>query len=234
MKYTYILIILSLLLFSLKQCDKTQQAQDEINRIKNNNIALKDTIRYHTDKNGYLIGEIRGLELKLEELDKEFSKEPVTIIEYITEVHDSIIFKPVIDTVIILKDSSYIYNFNYTDKLFYDKSSSFMSFNMPISVKDNILNTGDVTFGLSQNIWIEASILQENKEVFVNLKTDYPGITFNNTRGILIKKDEGFLQFTRNQRKQFGLGLQIGLGYTDRITPYVGIGVSYTPRWLQW
>ena len=220
--------------FSLKQCDKTQQAKDEINRIKNNNIALKDTIRYHVNKNGLLVGEIRGLELKLDEIDKEFTKEPVTIIEYITEVHDSIIFKPVIDTVIILKDSSYIYNFNYTDKLFYDKSSSFMSFNMPISVKNNVLKTGDVTFGLNQNIWIEASILQENKEVFVNLKTDYPGITFNNTRGILIKKDEGFLQFTRNQRKQFGLGLQIGLGYTDRITPYVGIGVSYTPRWLQW
>ena len=165
---------------------------------------------------------------------KSLTKEPVTIVEYITEIHDSIVFKPILDTVIILKDSSFIYNFNYTDKLFYDKSSSFMSFNMPISVKNNTLKTGDVTFGFNQNIWIEASILQEDQQVFVNLKTDYPGITFNNTRGILIKKDESFLQFTRNQRKQFGLGLQIGLGYTDKITPYVGIGVSYTPRWLQW
>lgn len=234
MKNISFVIILGLLIFLLRQCDKTQQAQDEMIRIKNNNIALKDTIKYHIDKNGFLVGEIRGLELKLDEIDQEFTKEPVTIIEYITEIHDSIIFKPIIDTVIILKDSSYVYNFNYTDKLFYDKSSSFMSFNMPISVKDNILKTGDVTFGFNQNIWIEASILEENKEVFVNLKTDYPGITFNNTRGILIKKDKDFYEFTRNQRKQFGLGLQIGLGYTGTITPYVGVGINYTPRWLQW
>ena len=63
-----------LLFVLLHQCDRAKQTEKELLRLKNNNTALKDTIKYHTDKNGYLIGEIRGLELKLEEIDKEFDQ----------------------------------------------------------------------------------------------------------------------------------------------------------------
>ena len=107
---------------------------------------------------------------------------------------------------------------------------------MPIFTKDSIISTGSGKLNLNQDIWLEASILQnlKSKEVFVNLKTDYPGLTFNGAKGILIKRDEEFKAFSRSQRKEFGFGLQLGMGYSDRIRPYIGIGIQYSPKFLQW
>ncbi len=238
-KLIMITVIVVLIMLLLRQCDSTREAKDEITRIENNKTALQDTIEYYVDENGLLNGEIRGLELKVDQLDEtitiEKNKPPVTIIEYVTEVRDSIVFQPIIDTIIMEPDGTYNHNVIYIDSVRYGQSRRFINFNMPVFTKDSLLYTGKANLNLRQDIWLEASILQnKSREVFVNLKTDYPGVTFNNTQGILIKRDEQFKAFTRRQRKEFGLGLHLGLGYSDRVRPYVGIGVHYSPRWLQW
>ena len=103
------IVILFMLL--MHQCSSTQQAKDEVVRITNNNLALADTIRNYIDENGILNGEIRGLHLKVSELGDEVeyekSKPPVTVVEYITEVRDSIVFQSVVDTGIAQKDGTY-------------------------------------------------------------------------------------------------------------------------------
>ena len=70
--------------------------------------------------------------------------------------------------------------------------------------------------------------------MFVHLKTDYPGVTFNDAQGILVQNDKQLKKFSYSQRKQFGLGIQVGVGYSDRIRPYIGIGLHYSPKFLQW
>ena len=233
-----VIVILIMLLF--KQCDSTRVAKDEVNRITNNNIALSDTIENYIDENGILNGEIKGLHLKVSELgDKiayEKNKPPVTVIEYVTEIRDSIVFKPIIDTIIQQQDGTFVHPVVFTDSIKFGKSSRTIDFIMPIFTKDSIISTGSGKLNLNQDIWLEASILQnlKSKEVFVNLKTDYPGLTFNGAKGILIKRDEEFKAFSRSQRKEFGFGLQLGMGYSDRIRPYIGIGIQYSPKFLQW
>jgi len=238
-KLTMAAIIVVLVMLLLRQCDSTKEAKGEITRMLNNNLALEDTLEHYIDENGLLNGEIRGLALKLYELDDKIDedKPPVTIIQYVTEIRDSIIFQPSIDTVIMQADGTYTHKFTYTDTTFFFESRSkrIIDFDMPLYTRDSILRTGEVSLDLKQDIWLEASILQnKNKEVFVNLKTDYPGVQFNNAQGILVENDKQLKKFSYSQRKQFGIGMHLGVGYSDKIRPYVGIGVHYSPKFLQW
>ena len=75
------------------------------------------------------------------------------------------------------------------------------------------------------------------KEIFIKLTSDYPGTTFNDTQGIMIdRKSSEFKSLQRQNRKQFGLGLNIGMGVLNngQLGPYLGIGVSWNPKLLQW
>ena len=91
----------------------------------------------------------------------------------------------------------------------------------------------------SFSIFLTASILRDKKtkEVFVNLSTDYPGTTFNSAQGIMIdSKSSGFRDLQFKSRKSFGVGVQLGIGISgaNLISPYVGLGINYTPKFLQW
>mgnify|MGYP003109452270 FL=1 len=232
--------IVILVMLLLRQCNSTKAAKEEVTRITNNNLALTDTIKNYIDENGILNGEIRGLHLKVSELGDEVeyekNKPPVTVVEYITEVRDSIVFQAVVDPSIAQLDGTFIHPVHFTDSIKFGKSSRIIDFNMPVFSKDTLITTGSGSLNLTQDIWLEASLSQnlKSKEVFVNLKTDYPGLQFNSAKGILIKRDEEFKAFSRSQRKEFGVGLQLGIGYSDRIRPYIGIGIQYSPKILQW
>jgi hypothetical protein len=77
----------------------------------------------------------------------------------------------------------------------------------------------------------------KTKEIFIKLTSDYPGTTFNSTKGIMIdRKSKEFKSLQMQNRKPFGFGLNMGMGLTGagNITPYIGIGVSWNPKLLQW
>lgn len=241
LKVILLAAIVILIMLLARQCESTKEAKSEITRITNNNLALNDTIKNYIDENGLLTGKIRGLHLKIDELGDsiqyEKNKPPVTVISYVTEIKDTIIIAPTIDTFMINPDGTFIHLVTFNDTATWGKSSRKVGFEMPVWLNDSAINTGKAELTLNQNIWLNAGIQQDvkTKEVFVELKTDYPGITFNDAQGILIKRDEAFKKFSREQRKQFGLGLHLGAGFNgDRIGPYIGIGVHYSPKFLQW
>ena len=233
-------VIMFLFMLLLRQCNSAKTVKEEVTRITNNQLALNDTLVQYVDKNGILNGEIRGLHLKLDELGDtlkyEKNKPPITIISYFTEIRDSIIFIPTIDAVIIQEDGTFLQNISFIDSSKFKRSSRIISFDMAILSNDSILGIKETNIKLNQNIWLEASILKDlkSKEIYVHLKTDYPGITFNDAKGILVQNDKQLKKLAYSQRKQFGLGIQIGVGYSGRILPYMGIGVHYSPKFLQW
>jgi hypothetical protein len=222
----------------MRQCEATDKVKNDIIRIKNNQAALTDTIINYKNKLGYNIGEIRGLKLRISELNDsikfEKNKPPVTIIEYETEIVENIIEIPVysFDTII----GNYHSIINFSDSAKWKKSSRVISGMIPFRVKGDSLITGSASLYLKQNVWLTASILEDKKtkEVFVELKTDYPNLIFNDAQGILIDQSE-ISTIKRKSRKTFSLGLQIGCGFNSNgFTPYVGIGLNYSPKFLQW
>jgi len=251
-KVFFLFIVTILILLLLRQCESANSALGEIQRLENNKKAAADTLKHYKDKLGNTVGEIRGLTLTLDELKEENSeleikanKPPITIIEYKTVVVEKIVEVPVYikDTPIIqiimgdtLKfDSSAVFAVNDT----FGKSSRSINATIPYKV-DTSLVFGNATIDLKQNIWLSAGVFQDKKtkEVFVELKSDYPGITFNDTKGIMIdRKSKQFRKFNMKQRKSFGVGINVGYGYspfTNSFLPYVGIGIQYTPKFLQW
>ena len=109
---------------------------------------------------------------------------------------------------------------------------------MPYEIDGVSIDFGNATIDLNQNIFLSASLLRDTKtkELFVNLTTDYPGTTFNSAQGILIdQKSNAFKGLQYENRKTLGLGLQLGVGLSgEGIGPYIGIGLNYTPKFLQW
>jgi len=232
-----VILLLGLL---FRQCEATKRAEWEATRMSNNLKATQDTIRNYIDKNGNSAAEIRALTLTLDEvkgtLDFERNRPPITVVRYETKIIERIKEVPVtvIDTVIGKFSSAAV----IADNASWGKSSRKIKAILPYSFEEGKPLFGNASIDLEQNIFLTASISRDKKtkEVFVNLSTDYPGTRFNSAQGILIdQSDSGFKGFQKQNRKSFGLGLHVGAGLTTGgVSPYVGLGLNYTPTFLQW
>ena len=240
-------LILILLILLVKQCESTQLDKLEITRLENNNLALQDTIRNYVSKDGLNTGEIRALNLKVDELndslDYEKSKPPVTITEYKVQIQEKIVEVPnlvvLTDTLhdTVYKDRGYTHLITVQSDTVYDKSLRTMDITIPANVGDS-LTLGPAEIDLHQNIWLRTSIYQDRKtkEVFMKAETDYPNVAFNRGKGILVQDDKGLRQLMRQSRRTFGIGIQTGVGITTtgQSRHYIGVGIHYSPKFLQW
>tara|TARA_R110002126_G_scaffold93370_1_gene221258 strand:+ start:20 stop:811 length:792 start_codon:yes stop_codon:yes gene_type:complete len=238
--------IVVLLFLLLRQCGKTEYAKEEATRFQNNLIASNDTIRNYVNAKGESVGEIKGLSLSLEELrdslDYEKGRPPITIIKYKTIIEEKIIEVQVKtkDTLITQGKNSFNSILSFTSSNNWQKSSRSIDVDLPYSFTDS-LTFGSATISLKQNIWLDATLSQDikSKEIFIKLTSDYPGTTFNSAQGIMIdRKSAEFKSLQMQNRKQFGLGINIGMGIsyngTLSLGPYIGLGVSWNPKFLQW
>ena len=233
-----------LLFLLLRQCNQTEIAKGEITRFQNNLVAANDTILNYVNEKGESVGEIKGLSLSLEELrdslEYEKGRPPITIVKYKTIIKEKIVEVPVITKDTIIKQGSNSFNsiLSFNSDSNWTKSSRSINVDLPYSLTDS-LTFGSATIGLTQNIWLDATLSQDmkTKEIFIKLTSDYPGTIFNNTEGIMIdRKSKAFKSLQMQNRKPFGFGLNFGMGITStgNLTPYLGIGISWNPKLLQW
>ena len=233
-----------LLFLLLRQCNETEEAKGEVTRFQNNLVAANDTILNYVNEKGEAVGEIKGLSLSLEELrdslEYEKGRPPITIVKYKTIIEEKIIEVAVVTKDTIIKQGSDNFNsiLSFNSDSNWTKSSRTINVDLPYSLTDS-LTFGSATIGLKQNIWLDATLSQDvkSKEIFIKLTSDYPGTTFNSTKGIMIdRKSKEFKSLQMQNRKPFGFGLNMGIGLTGTgdITPYLGIGVSWNPKLLQW
>jgi len=236
---------IAVLLFLLvRQCNETENAKGEVTRIQNNLIAANDTIKNYVNEKGESVGEIKGLTLTLEELqdslEVEKMKPPITIVKYKTIIKEKIVEVPVISTDTLIKQGNTEFNsvLSFSSDSTWEKSSRSLGVSVPYTMGSD-LTFGNASIDLTQNIWLNATLSQDQKtkEVFIQLTSDYPGTTFNSAQGIMIDtKSSEFKSLQMQNRKPFGLGINMGMGITGSGTfgPYIGLGVSWNPKLLQW
>lgn len=236
--------IVVLFFLLMRQCNETANAKGEVTRIQNNLVAANDTIRNYVNENGESVGEIRGLTLTLEELkdslEVERMKPPITIVKYKTIIEEKIVEVPVVstDTLITQGDNQFNSVLSFTSDSTWERSSRSLGVSVPYTFGEE-LTFGNASIDLSQNIWLNATLSQDQKtkEVFIQLTSDYPGTTFNSAQGIMIDtKSSEFKSLQMQNRKPFGFGLNLGMGITGNgsVGPYIGLGVSWNPKLLQW
>ena len=245
--------IVVLVLLLLRQCGKTneakletEKAKNETLRISNNYEASRDSIKtYKLDEQTWRT-EKQGYELTLEELRTDYAdllakfqaeknKPPKVIIKTEYVIQEQITEVPVYvdgDTI----------KFNDTLKHTPNNYRILMG-EIPyeIDTLKNKLITKHGNFNIEMGMGLSLGLFKDDKtkKISIMVDTDYPGVKFTKLEGASIMDDPNNKPALRQLRKSWGVGVQVGYGMTlngNSVTtsPYLGIGLNYSPKFLQW
>lgn len=244
--YIAVLIVLGVVISG--QCSRIDGLNKEVDRQENNRIALTEQITNYEDELGRSNAEKHAYQLTQKELRDSIGLLKEKNMEYVSYINSNMNITDTVkvETVIVKEVDADVEGGSIKiDKsdVFGNSSRSF-SMNIPYSVNENKLFTGDATFTLDQNIFVEGWLERNTKtnETFIHLRSDYPGLTFNSGLGIVADNGRAY---ERSLRKTWGFGLavgpNVGLSYdffNQKFIPTVGVGLTigftYTPKLLQW
>lgn len=250
-------------LIFLKSCeasklkDEVEVQKQEVTRVSNNYEAAMDTIEQGKVDEDTWKAEKSGYELTLEEAKEKYAdllgdfnveknKPPKVVIKTVFKAQESI------DNVAInSSDLDSLGNglLTFADTAQFDSTNyRYLGGHIPFKfVFDENDSTYKVVpdygkFELEQGMNLNVGLFQDKdtKKISIVATTNYPGITFTKLEGADIM-DGPNKKLIRQMRKPWGLGLNIGYGFvvdykSGNIAtgPYIGLGVSYSPKFLQW
>jgi len=260
---TFMLIAIAVLIFLfMRQCGVAKNAEAEARREHNNYLASIDSVRTIKKERDHAIYEKSSFQLKVSELSqeqKDLIKEldlksngrgttPKTVIQYVVEYRD--VIKNIPSTVDKDPDGGESITFLHNPDL-KGKNKLRIAGKVPYSVnilRDSTDSTkyfaeiipGGTTLDIEQSIDIVTGVYMEpkTKRIMTRVSTTFPNLTFSEINSFDITDSPETRQLMKSARKQFGLGLNLGYGLnmgTNGINPgfYVGIGLHYSPRFLQ-
>lgn len=243
-----ILIVLSLGLLGViyYQYDKVKILELESFTKENNIKALNDTVRAEKNKIGQLqytkqslIADRDNISLLNKKLGDEVKNQKGQIIFLNSTVAKlkTDTSKVVIHDIQKISDSEYVItgsmeniydSFNYRSVKFNSKIK--VDSNRNVTVMNSKMEKDDFGFN------IITGLKEENNNLRIFIRSDYPGLVFSKIDGALIdpRKSEVIKSFF--PEKRWGLGVQagVGIGIRNQVAPclFVGIGVSY--NFLMW
>jgi len=260
-RFLMLAVIVIMILLFLKQCGETAHMEAEAKREHNNYLASLDSVRTIKSENGHLIQEKSAYELKVSDLSKS-QKElihqlglkssgrvntPNTVINVVTEIRDSV---KIASTVVKDPNGDESINFLHNPTMsgnnklkITGKTPYTISLRVDPSDSTKYISTilpGLTSLILEQNIDITTGIYRDHKtkRMMTRVTTTYPGLTFNDINSFDITDNPDTRKTLKAARKEFGLGVQIGYGIFGVSTGplpgfYIGFGVHYSPRFLQ-
>lgn len=244
----YIVVIFVFCLVASSQCNRINNIKNELSRNENNIITMTEQIKNYEDELGRANAEKHAYQLTQEELRDSIGLLKKKNQEYVSYINTHIKIKDTvkIETVIVKEIDSQLEDgsikFEKSDT--FGKSSRSIFASIPYSVKNNTLYTGNASFSLTQDIYLEGWLERntKTKETYIHLRSDYPGLTFNSGMGIVAEPSK---KYERDMRKSSGIGIAIGPNFSfsydfinQKFIPTVGLGVTigytYTPKIFQW
>lgn len=258
-----IVILILLLLHQCNRAqglkDEIEAQKQETQRIQNNYDASMDTIKQHKVDENTWRAEKEGYLLKYDELKEQYAdllgdfeleknKPPKVIVQTEYIIRDSIRDVPVF----VYVDSLGNENMKFADSAYYDTTNTnfrIINGKIPYEIAfdpvDSVyrLIPGNANINLTQGMNLNMGLFQDKdtKKIYIKAETDYPGITFTRLDGASILDDPDNKKVLRQLRKPFSLGLNFGYGAVVDVKsgnistgPYFGIGITYSPKFLQW
>ena len=244
--FIYIALIAIVIAIASTQCSRINNLKNAIERQENNRIALTEQITNYEDELGRVNAEKHAYQLTQEELRDSIGLLKKRNSEYVSYINTNMNIKDTvkIETVIIRDAEVEAGAITFAKADTFGLSSRNVAVSIPYNVNENKLFTGDATFSLDQNIFVEGWLERntKSKETYIHLRSDYPGVVFNSGMGIVAEPSK---QYEKNMRKSCGVGIAVGpslsLGYdfmNKCFSPTVGVGViigfTYTPKSFQW
>ncbi len=221
---------------------------DEISRQENNRIALTEQITNYKDELGRVNAEKHAYQLTQQELRDSIGLLKKKNSEYVSYINTHLNIKDTVtvETIIVKEVDAQVEggSIRFERNDLFGRSSRSFSVNIPYNVNENKLFTGDATFALNQNIFVEGWLERNTKtsETYIRLRSDYPGLTFNSGLGIVAEPSK---KYERDMRKSNGIGIAVGPNFSfsydfinRKFVPTVGVGITigytYTPKLFQW
>lgn len=257
--FLFAAIVLVILLL-LHQCNATQEAKRQLEiqkmetqRVSNNWQASLDTLKQFKINDSTTRAQISGYELTLEELTGKYdhllanfkvekNKPPKVVIK--TEYVIKEVMKEV--PVYVTIDSNGVESFELNDSISYTNNNwrtftgKIPFFIDTLGEKPKVIpGKADLMMRFGMNLNLGLFQDKDTKKVMIKADSDYPNITFTSIEGASILDDPKNKKIIRSFRKSFGIGVNIGYGINLNANgiqpaPYVGIGLSYQPKFLQW
>lgn len=221
---------------------------NEISRQENNRIALTEQLTNYKDELGRVNAEKHAYQLTQQELRDSIGLLKKKNSEYVSYINTHLNIKDTVtvETIIVKEVDAQVEggSIRFERNDLFGRSSRSFSVNIPYNVNENKLFTGDATFALNQNIFVEGWLERNTKtsETYIRLRSDYPGLTFNSGLGIVAEPSK---KYERDMRKSNGIGIAVGPNFSfsydfinQKFVPTVGVGITigytYTPKFLQW
>lgn len=256
-------VVVFLLLF-LQQCNATKAAKAEVEfqrqeivRISNNYEAAMDTISKTKIDDNTWRSEKLGYEITLDELKGKYAdllgdfkieknKPPKTIIKIESVISEDINNVPVLigidslgNAFLTFNDSTYHDSINY--RILGGKIPYKVAFDPVDSLYKIVPDNGQFNLTLGMNLNLGLFQDKKTRKISILADTDYPGITFTTLEGASIMDEPENKKILRDMRKPWSIGLNVGYGAIVDVKngsvatgPYVGFGISYSPKFLQW
>jgi len=254
--FAVILVLIALLMGTCSRIDalkgEVAKTESEVQRVKNNLAASRDSVTMIVGEQGELIGKISGYEVTVAELHDEYrtllgkyrvekGKPPVVITQVVTVIRDTAIYVNVSlegDTAINVSDTA----------LFGPNDWRILAGRIPYQV-DTVLNrisVGGGIFALEQAISLQTVLTREKKtgRIEIEVLTSHPGVTFSHIQGAVVQDDAANAKVLKQARREWSVGASVGYGVMlnmrdlDRVGvahgPYMGIGIQWSPKWAQW
>ena len=258
----YLIGIAVLVMLLLKQCNATADAKKEAERNFNNLLAERDSVRVLESKNGNMLVERAAFQLKYNELTEEQEelidrlelsgkRKPSVVIQTEVVYKDTSIMVPVAATQ--EGDNTYL-KFTHNPTL-PGTNRLLIAGQLPYTVdtdtiwdpsdksKFKFVSTvipGTAKLSMEQKIDLVTGLYTDPKtgRLFVRASTSFPGITFSEMQALDMVDDPATKKALKQARKPFGIGFSIGYGLTVGkdgyiAGPSVGLGLTYSPKWLQ-
>jgi hypothetical protein len=255
-------IIVLLIFLSIRQCEKAGSLQAEARREHNNYLASQDSVRTIKKEKDHLIVEKSAMELKVSELSDEQKKlitklglkdnGKSTTPSVVTEIQIVYVdrFINVPTKVEKDKDGKESITFTHSPKMKGNNSltiSGKIPYTLDITKSPDVadlvftkLNTGAAELDIKQNIEIITGIYRDpkTKRLMTRVSTEYPGIDFKDVNSFTILDTKENRDALKSARKPYGIGVNFGIGLAANqkgIGPgiYLGIGLQYSPKFLQ-
>jgi hypothetical protein len=262
-RFFLLAVIVIMIMLTLRQCGEADHAKAEALREHNNYLASVDSVRVIKNDLGHLIVEKSAYQLKVSELSKEQKDlikrldlnsngrgtTPKTVIQTVSVYKDSIVNIA----------SEIVKNPNGDDAIKFlhepvlpGKNKLRILGNVPYSliVGRNPADStkyiasilpGSTSLSIEQNIDIVTALYQDpkSKRIMTRVTTTYPNLTFSEVNSFDVTDNPETRKALKAARKEFGLGLNIGYGLSGSATTglnpgfYIGVGLHYSPKFLQ-
>ena len=234
-------IVIVLLLFLLKcSHDSKKQINEELYLTNYNLNVMSDTLVKYKTYNGDLVTERTSLVTSLKDLKKyndtlyhrvsqlstDLKAKPKFYTKYKTKiVHDTI---KIYNTVTQLSDSTYLVEFNH-DTIYNIGSERHIGGKIYMYVNNKKLTVSDFT--INKDIMVfdaEIIISEKDNNIVASVISTYPGFDVTQINSVTLEPSlHPALKKLNNKRFVVGPYVGIGLSSTLKISPQLGIGLTY-------